>query len=170
MTELTVIGFYLDHWIFIDHWKSSLIILLLVTLINLLNVRFYGEFEFCLALIKVVAVVGMIIFGFFLIVTGIDGNQVGIHHLWAHGGFFPYGAMGVVLATCVVMFSFGGTELIGIAAGEVSNPPKTIPIAIRKVIWRIVIFYVGSISVIMMISPWNMIGEKGSPLLQSLRP
>ncbi|AGF75689.1 amino acid permease [Bartonella vinsonii] len=165
MTELTVIGFYLDHWIFIDHWKSSFIILLLVTLINLLNVRFYCEFEFCLALIKVVAVVGMIIFGFFLIITGIDGNQVGIYHLWAHGGFFPYGAMGVVLATCVVMFSFGGTELIGITAGEVSNPQKTIPIAIRKVMWRIVIFYVGSISVIMMISPWNIIGQKGSPFV-----
>ncbi|EJF87473.1 hypothetical protein ME1_01075 [Bartonella vinsonii subsp. arupensis OK-94-513] len=165
MTELTVIGFYLDHWIFIDHWKSSFIILLLVTLINLLNVRFYGEFEFFLALIKVAAVVGMIIFGLFLIFTGIDGNQVGIHHLWAHGGFFPYGAIGVVLATCVVMFSFGGTELIGIAAGEVSNPQKTIPIAIRKVMWRIVIFYIGSISVIMTISPWNMIGQKGSPFV-----
>ncbi|UNE54875.1 amino acid permease [Bartonella machadoae] len=165
MTELTVVGFYLDHWILIDHWKSSLIVLLLVTLINLLNVRFYGEFEFFLALIKVVAVVGMIIFGIFLILTGIDGYQVGIHHLWTHGGFFPYGATGVILATCVVMFSFGGTELIGVAAGEVSNPRKTIPTAIRKVMWRIIIFYVGSISVIMMISPWNMIGKDGSPFV-----
>ncbi|MCZ2158963.1 amino acid permease [Bartonella sp. 220] len=165
MTELTVVGFYLDHWILIDHWKSSFIVLLLVTLVNLLNVRFYGEFEFFLALIKVIAVVGMIIFGIFLILTGIDGYQVGVHHLWAHGGFFPYGVTGVVLATCVVMFSFGGTELIGIAAGEVSNPRKTIPIAIRKVMWRIIIFYVGSIGVIMMISPWNTIGKDGSPFV-----
>ncbi|WP_455466435.1 amino acid permease [Bartonella sp. B39] len=165
MTELTVIGFYLDHWILVDHWKSSFIILLLVTLINLLNVRFYGEFEFFLALIKVAAVVSMIIFGIFLIITGIDGYQTGIHNLWSHDGFFPYGATGVVLATCVVMFSFGGTELIGIAAGEISNPRKTIPIAIRKVMWRIVIFYVGSIGIIMMISPWNMIGNNGSPFV-----
>ncbi|BBL53012.1 aromatic amino acid transporter AroP [Bartonella quintana] len=166
MTELTVVGFYLDHWLLIDHWKSSFIVLLLVTLINLLNVRFYGEFEFGLALIKVAAVVGMIVFGIFLIVTEIGGNQASISHLWDHGGFFPYGAMGVVLATCVVMFSFGGTELIGIAAGEVSNPQKTIPIAIRKVMWRIVIFYIGSISVIMMISPWNMIGKDVSPFVK----
>ncbi|GAA5111229.1 amino acid permease [Bartonella jaculi] len=165
MTELTVVGFYLDHWILIDHWKSSFIILLFVTLINLLNVRFYGEFEFGVALVKVAAVIGMIIFGIFLIVTGISGNQAGIHNLWVHGGFFPYGITGVVLATCVVMFSFGGTELIGIAAGEVSNPQKTIPIAIRKVMWRIIIFYIGSISVIMMISPWNMIGKNGSPFV-----
>ncbi len=165
MTELTVIGLYLDHWVLIDHWKSSFILLVLVTLINLLNVRFYGEFEFALALIKVAAVVGVIIFGVFLIVTGISGNHASIHHLWDYGGFFPYGVMGVVLATCVVMFSFGGTELIGIAAGEVSDPQKTIPTAIRKVMWRVVIFYIGSMSIIMMISPWNMIGKNGSPFV-----
>ncbi|WP_442895295.1 amino acid permease [Bartonella sp. CB175] len=165
MTELTVIGFYLDHWILIDHWKSSFIIVTLITLINLWNVRFFGEFEFCLALIKVIAVIGMIISGVVLIVTGIGGNQASVHHLWDDGGFFPYGAVGVILATCVVMFSFGGTELIGIAAGEVSNPQKAIPTAIRKVMWRVVIFYIGSISVIMMISPWNMISKNGSPFV-----
>ncbi|WP_455482150.1 amino acid permease [Bartonella sp. B35(2025)] len=165
MTELTVIGFYLDHWILIDHWKSSFIVLLLVTLINLLDVRFFGEFEFGFALIKVVAVVGMIILGLFLIITGMGENQASIHHLWDHGGFFPYGIIGIIFATCVVMFSFGGTELIGIAAGEISNLQKTIPTAIRKVMWRLVIFYIGSISIIMMINPWNMIGKNGSPFV-----
>ncbi|WP_425277067.1 amino acid permease [Bartonella senegalensis] len=165
MTELTVIGFYLDHWILIDHWKSSFIVLLLVTFVNLFNVRFYGEFEFACALIKVAAVIGMIIFGIFLIVTGVGENQASIHYLWDHGGFFPYGAIGVVLATSVVMFSFGGTELIGITAGEASNPQKTIPAAIRQVMWRIIIFYIGSISVIMIISPWDMIGKNGSPFV-----
>ncbi|WP_273789072.1 amino acid permease [Bartonella sp. ML70XJBT] len=165
MTELTVIGFYLDHWILIDHWKSSFIVLLFVTLVNLSNVRFYGEFEFGCALIKVAAVIGMIIFGIFLIVTGIGENQANIHYLWDNGGFFPYGVIGVVLATSVVMFSFGGTELIGVAAGEASNPQKTIPAAIRQVMWRIIIFYIGSISVIMIISPWNMIGKNGSPFV-----
>ncbi|WP_275064581.1 amino acid permease [Bartonella sp. MM73XJBT] len=165
MAELTVIGFYLDHWILIDHWKSSLIVLLFVTCVNLFNVRFYGEFEFGCALIKVAAVIGMIILGLFLIVTGIGENQARIHYLWDHGGFFPYGAIGVVLAISVVMFSFGGTELIGIAAGEASNPQKIIPAAIRQVMWRIIIFYIGSISVIMIISPWNMIGKNGSPFV-----
>ncbi|WP_208541669.1 MULTISPECIES: amino acid permease [Bartonella] len=165
MTELTVIGLYLDHWILIDHWKSAFIVLLLVTLINLIDVRLYGEFEFGLAFIKIAAVVGMIVFGVFLIVTGMNGSQASIHHLWDHGGFFPYGAMGVALATTIVMFSFGGIELIGVAAGEAENPQKTIPTAIRKVIWRIIIFYVGSISVIMMIIPWNMIGKGSSPFV-----
>ncbi|WP_455480977.1 amino acid permease [Bartonella sp. B12(2025)] len=163
MTELTVIGFYLDHWILIEHWKSSFIVLLFITSVNLLNVRFYGEFEFSCALIKVAAVIGMIIFGIFLIATGTNGASV--QHLWAHGGFFPYGIMGFILATSIVMFSFGGTELISITAGETSNPQKTIPTAIRQVMWRIIIFYVGSIGVIMMISPWNMIGKNGSPFV-----
>ncbi|MBX4336597.1 amino acid permease [Bartonella raoultii] len=165
MTELTVIGFYLDHWVLVDHWKSSFIVLLFVTFINLFNVRFYGEFEFSCALIKVAAVIGMIIFGIFLIFTGIGENQAGIYNLWEHGGFFPYGAKGVILATSVVMFSFGGTELIGIAAGETSNPQRTIPAAIRQVMWRIIVFYIGSISVIMIISPWNIIGKNGSPFV-----
>ncbi|WP_019222280.1 amino acid permease [Bartonella rattaustraliani] len=165
MAELTVIGFYLDHWILVDRWKSSFIVLLFVTLVNLFNVRFYGEFEFCCALIKVAAVIGMIILGIFLIVTGFGRNQANIHYLWDHGGFFPYGAIGVVLATSVVMFSFGGTELVGIAAGEASNPQKTIPTAIRQVMWRIIIFYIGSISVIMIISPWNRIAKNGSPFV-----
>ncbi|WP_455475920.1 amino acid permease [Bartonella sp. B17] len=165
MTELTVIGFYLDHWVLIDHWKSSFLVFAFVTLINLVNVRFYGEFEFGLALIKVSAVVGMIILGIFLIVTGMGDHQASIQSLWNYGGFFPYGATGFVFATCVVMFSFGGTELIGVAAGETSNPQKTIPTAIRKVMWRTIIFYIGSISIIMMISPWNMIGKNGSPFV-----
>ncbi|WP_455477197.1 amino acid permease [Bartonella sp. B41] len=165
MAELTVIGFYLDHWVFVSHWKSSCIVLLLVTLINLFNVRLYGEFEFYLSLIKVISIIGLIIFGLFLIITGINGNQASVHNLWIHGGFFPYGAIGVALATCVAMFSFGGTELIGIAAGEVSNPQKTIPAAINKVMWRIIIFYIGSISIIMMISPWNAIERNGSPFV-----
>ncbi|MET3589635.1 AAT family amino acid transporter/aromatic amino acid transport protein AroP [Bartonella silvatica] len=165
MAELTVIGFYLDHWILIDHWKSSFIVLLFVTFVNLFNVRFYGEFEFVCALIKVAAVIGMIVFGIFLIVIGAGENQASIRYLWDHGGFFPYGATGVVLATSVVMFSFGGTELIGIAAGEASHPQKTIPMAIRQVMWRIIIFYIGSMSVIMMISPWDMIEKNGSPFV-----
>ncbi len=165
MAELTVIGFYLDYWISIDHWKLSFIVLLVVTFVNLFNVRFYGEFEFVCALIKIAAVIGMIILGIFLIVTGVGENQASIHYLWDHGGFFPYGAIGVILATSVVMFSFGGTELIGIAAGEASNPQKTIPAAIRQVMWKIIIFYIGSISVIMIISPWSMIGKNGSPFV-----
>ncbi len=80
-------------------------------------------------------------------------------------GFFPYGVVGIILATSVVMFSFGGTELIGIAAGETSNPQKVIPAAIRQVMWRIIIFYIGSITVIMIISPWDTIGKNGSPFV-----
>lgn len=165
MTELTVIGIYLDHWFLLDHWVSSLIVIVIVTLINLANVRLYGEFEFWIALIKILAVIGMIGFGLFLIITGIGNPPAKISYLWDHGGFFPNGLTGIFFATAVIMFSFGGTELIGITAGEAANPQKTIPQAIRKVMWRVLIFYLGSIAVVMMMSPWNLIGTNQSPFV-----
>ncbi|KEG21092.1 amino acid permease [Bartonella bacilliformis] len=165
MVQITVIGLYLDYWIMIDHWKTSLIVLALVTLLNLIDVRLYGEFEYGLALIKVLAVIGMIIFGIFLVLTGMNGGQASIQHLWDHGGFFPYGATGVLLATSVIMFAFCGTELVGVAAGEAMEPEKTIPTAIRKIMQQVMFFYVGSIGIIMMIMPWNMIGKEKSPFV-----
>ncbi|ALE03475.1 Phenylalanine-specific permease [Bartonella ancashensis] len=169
MAQLTVIGLYLDYWVQIDHGVSAFVILICVTLLNLVNVRLYGEFEFGLALVKVLAVIGMMIFGIFLIVTGIGGERVGFSNLWEHGGFFPNGLVGMFLAACVLMFSFCGTELVGVAAGETLNPQKTIPEVIRTVMWQVMFFYVGSIGIIMMIMPWDVIGTGESPFVSIFR-
>ncbi|MDP4161286.1 MAG: amino acid permease [Bacillota bacterium] len=167
MAELTAVGIYINYWFpNVPHWASALVFLVIITLANLVNVKMYGEFEFWFAIIKVVAILGMIIFGLFLIFSGINGHATGFSNLWVHGGFLPNGFKGLILSLVVVMFSFGGIELIGITAGEADNPKKTIPKAINQVMWRILIFYVGALTVMMIIYPWNQVGVDGSPFVQ----
>lgn len=164
MAELSVIGIYIQVWFpEIPMWVSSLTVLILITIINLFSIKIYGEFEFWFALVKVLAIILLIVLGIYLIVTGIDGAS--ISNLWAHGGFFPFGVKEFLLSLVIVMFSFGGTELIGITAGEADNPKKSIPKAIKQVIWRILLFYILSIAVLMILHPWNQIGTDGSPFV-----
>lgn len=167
MAELTAVGIYINYWFpDVPHWASALVFLVIITLANLVNVKMYGEFEFWFAIIKVVAILGMIIFGIFLIFSGINGQATGFSNLWRHGGYMPNGFSGLILSLVPVMFSFGGIELIGITAGEADNPKKTIPKAINQVMWRILIFYVGALAVMMIIYPWNQVGLDGSPFVQ----
>ena len=167
MAELTAVGIYINYWWpDVPHWVSALVCLIVITLANLVNVKLYGEFEFWFAIVKVVAIIGMIILGIFVIFTGVGGQATGFSNLWAHGGFMPNGLWGFVLSLVLVMFSFGGIELIGITAGEADNPKKSIPKAINQVMWRILIFYVGALSVMMIIYPWNKVGMDGSPFVQ----
>ncbi|MBC9784080.1 amino acid permease [Heliobacterium chlorum] len=167
MAELTAVGIYVNYWWpDIPTWVSALVFLVVITLANLINVKMYGEFEFWFAIIKVVAIIGMILLGILLIFFGLGGEATGFSNLWAHGGFLPNGATGLLLSLVVVMFSFGGIELIGITAGEADNPKKSIPQAINQVMWRILIFYVGALTVMMIIYPWDKVGMDGSPFVQ----
>lgn len=169
MAELSVVGTYINYWYpDIPTWLSALVCLVAVTLINTVHVKAYGEFEFWFAIIKVVAIIGMIVFGIAVIAFGIGngGQPAGLGNLWEHGGFFPNGFQGILLSLVLVMFSFGGVELVGITAGEAQNPEKTIPRAINQVVWRILLFYVGALAVILAIFPWNQIEATGSPFVQ----
>ena len=167
MAELTAVGIYINYWWpDIPHWISALVFLVVITLINLVNVKLYGEFEFWFAIVKVAAIIGMIILGALMIFTGVGGPATGFSNLWMHGGFMPNGTWGLLLSLVIVMFSFGGIELIGITAGEADNPKKSIPQAINQVMWRILIFYIGALTVMMIIYPWNQVGVDGSPFVQ----
>ncbi|WP_177505416.1 amino acid permease [Anaerosinus sp.] len=167
MAELTAVGIYMNYWYpDIPQWVSALACLIIITLINLINVRMYGEFEFFTAIIKVVAIIGMIIFGTYLIFTQMGAFPDCFANLWQHGGFMPNGIWGLALSLVIVMFSFGGIELIGITAGEADNPNKTIPKAINQVIWRVLIFYIGTLVVLMTLYPWNEVGLEASPFVQ----
>ena len=92
---------------------------------------------------------------------------LGISNLWAHGGFMPNGVQGVLMSLQMVMFAYLGVEMIGLTAGEAKNPQKTIPDAIGSVFWRILLFYVGALFVILSIYPWNEIGTQGSPFVMT---
>lgn len=167
MAELSAIGRYIALW-FPDFpvWLTVLSTIVIVTSINLASVKFFGETEFWLALIKVLAVVGMIIFGIYLIGKGFvtEGSTVKMSNLWEFG-IFPNGTWGVWVSLVIVMFSFGGTEMIAIAAAEAAEPEKTIPKAIKQVMWRILIFYVGSILIMLILVPWTEIKAGISPFV-----
>lgn len=166
MAELSVVGIYINYWLpNFPQWLTALIILVSITAINMVNVKMFGETEFWFALIKVVAVIGMILLGIVLIFSGLGGPATGFSNLWEHGGFLPNGVKGMLLSLVVIMFSFGGTELIGVTAGEADDPKKSIPLAIRQVLRRILIFYIGSLTVMMIIYPWNKVGLDGSPFV-----
>ncbi|RKQ14425.1 amino acid permease [Ureibacillus endophyticus] len=169
MAELTVVGVYINYWFpDIPQWVTALVVLVVLTLVNLANVKAYGEFEFWFAMIKVVAIIGMIVLGLAIILFGVgnQGEAIGFSNLWSHGGFMPNGFNGILMSLVLVMFSFGGVELVGISAGEAKNPEKTIPKAINNIVWRILIFYIGALGVMMAIYPWNEVGAEGSPFVQ----
>jgi AAT family amino acid transporter len=135
--------------------------------INFVAVKVFGEFEFWFSLIKVVAIVTMIAMGCGMIFfgLGVGGEPIGIANLWQHGGFFPNGVSGFLLSLQMVLFAYVGIEMIGLSAGEAENPTKTIPMAIDSLAWRILIFYVGALFVILAIFPWHQVGQQGSPFV-----
>lgn len=169
MAELSVIGFYVQYWLpDLPTWIPTLVLFIIITLANLMNVRLFGELEFWGSLIKVTALGLMIVFGLAILIFNIgpEGNPASFTNLWAHGGFLPHGLWGLLASLVVVTFSFGGTELIGITAGEAEHPETTIPHAVNMTISRILIFYVGAIFVLVCLYPWNLVGSKGSPFVE----
>jgi AAT family amino acid transporter len=165
---VTAIGIYVSYWFAdIPQWISALAGVGIVAAANLAAVKYYGEFEFWFALIKVVAIVVMLIIGTGLIFFGIGngGQAIGLENLYIHGGFFAGGLKGFIFALCIVTAAYQGVELVGITAGEAEDPQNTLRKAIKNIIWRILIFYVGAIFVIVTIYPWNQIGEIGSPFV-----
>lgn len=165
MAELTAVGIYVQYWWpEIPTWVSAAVFFLAINAINLANVKVYGEMEFWFAIIKVVAIIGMIVFGAYLLFSGMGGPEATVTNLWAQGGFFPNGVMGLVMAMAVIMFSFGGLELVGITAAEADNPQK-ISKATNQVIYRILIFYIGSLAILLSLYPWGKVVEGGSPFV-----
>jgi len=153
MAELTAIGKYVQFWWpEIPTWVTVLAFFLLINLINLANVRAFGEAEFWFSIIKVAAIVGMIVLGLYLLMSGRGGEQASVTNLWRHGGFFPHGFGSLVVTLPIIMFSFGGLELVGITAAEASDPRRVIPKAINQVVYRILIFYIGAIAVLLSLS------------------
>ncbi|HHL2561962.1 TPA: amino acid permease [Yersinia enterocolitica] len=166
MAELTAVGIYIQYWWpEIPTWVSAAIFFVLINAINLVNVRMYGETEFWFAIIKVAAIIGMIVFGAYLLASGSGGPNASVTNLWAQGGFMPHGFSGLVMAMAVIMFSFGGLEMVGITAAEAEDPHYSIPKATNQVVYRILIFYIGSLAVLLSLYPWGKVVEGGSPFV-----
>jgi len=166
MAELTAVGKYIQFWYpDIPTWMTAAVFFVIINAINLTNVKVFGELEFWFAIIKVIAVVAMIAFGGWLLFSGTGGPQASISNLWSQGGFMPHGMGGLVMMMAIIMFSFGGLEMIGLTAAEAENPEKSISTAINQVIWRILIFYVGSLTVLLSLMPWTSVTANTSPFV-----
>ena len=166
MAELTAVGKYIQFWYpEIPTWASAAAFFVIINAINLTNVKVFGEMEFWFAIIKVIAVVAMIIFGGWLLFSGNGGPQATVRNLWEQGGFLPHGMTGLVMMMAIIMFSFGGLELVGITAAEADNPEQSIPKATNQVIYRILIFYVGSLAVLLSLLPWTRVTADTSPFV-----
>jgi aromatic amino acid transport protein AroP len=166
MAELTAVGIYVQYW-WPDFptWATAAIFFVAINLINLTQVKVYGELEFWFALVKVIAIVSMIGFGAWLLASGSGGPDASVANLWQYGGFFPNGITGLVMAMAVIMFSFGGLELVGITAAEADNPRYSIPRATNQVVYRILIFYIGALAVLLSLYPWQKVVQGGSPFV-----
>ncbi|MCK8663944.1 GABA permease [Pseudomonas azerbaijanoccidens] len=163
--EALAAGHVLNQWFpQIDAWLFALVSIIALVVTNLFSVSKYGEFEFWFAMAKVVAIIGFIGVGFAVLMGWIPDREVsGLSGLMAaHGGFAPNGLSAVVGAFITIMFSFIGTEAVTIAAAESDNPSQNIAKATRSVIWRIGVFYLLSIFVVISVVPWN------DPLLASV--
>ncbi|MGJ8513605.1 amino acid permease [Carnimonas bestiolae] len=166
MAELTAVGQYMQYWWpTLPSWISVTACFLIINAINFRHVKLFGEMEFFFSLIKIIAIVAMIAFGLYLLISGSGGPQASLSNLWAIGGFFPHGVSGMLLGLAIIMFSFGGLELVGIAAAEADDPARTIPRATNQVIIRILIFFIGSQAVLLALFPWNQIAQGGSPFV-----
>lgn len=166
MAELTAAGIYMQYWLpDVPTWVWAATFFILINAVNLVNVRLYGEMEFWFALIKVLAIIAMIGFGLWLLFSGSGGERAGIDNLWQHGGFLATGWHGLILSLAVIMFSFGGLELIGITAAEASSPETTIPKAVNQVVYRILLFYIGSLVVLLALYPWVDVKANSSPFV-----
>ena len=158
--EATAAAAILTNLVGGPQWVWALAVTLLLTVTNLVSVGNYGEFEFWFALIKVVSIVAFIVVGALAIFGVFPGSEVsGVKNLWQPDGFMPNGFGAVITGLLVTMFSFMGTEIVTIAAAESPDPKAGITKAVNSVIWRISIFYIGSIFVVVALLPYNRLQD-----------
>lgn len=168
MAELTAIGIYVRYWFpGVPQWLPALVALVALYGANQLAVRVFGELEFWFALIKVVTIIGLIVGGLLVIFLHVGelGATAGFSNLWSHGGFLPFGILGVLLTMQIVTFAYQGVELIGVTAGEAENPQVVLPKATNGITFRILIFYIGALLVIMSLVPWTELSPDTSPFV-----
>ena len=168
MSEVVAATEYLKFWWpNINAFWSGVIIIAFLVIANLVSAKAYGTLEFWFAMIKVITIILMIILGFSIILFGFGnhGHAIGFSNLWSHGGFFTGGFKGFLFSMSIIVGSYEGIELLGISAGEVAHPQKAIVKSVKSVLWRILIFYVGAIFVIVTIYPWDKLSNLGSPFV-----
>ncbi|MFJ2345773.1 MULTISPECIES: amino acid permease [Streptomyces] len=173
VADITAVATYTHYWgMFteIPQWVIALIALAVVLTVNLISVKIFGELEFWFAIIKVGALVVFMAIGIFLLVTReqVAGSSTGPSLITDHGGVFPHGVLPMLLVIQGVVFAYASVELVGVAAGETENPEKIMPKAINSIMWRVGLFYVGSVVLLSMLLPSDSYSGDQSPFVTVL--
>lgn len=159
---------FLAAWPIAPDWLLTLVFMVLLTAVNLFGVDKFGEFEFWFALIKVAAVVAFLAIGVLLLIGILPSPAPGLSNFLHHGGFMPNGWGGVATGLLIVVFAFGGIEIVAVAAAETENPRKHVGKAINTIIWRILVFYMGSVAIMVFALPWDDPRLASSPFVAVL--
>ncbi|MCX4726329.1 amino acid permease [Streptomyces sp. NBC_01020] len=171
ITEVTAAATYMTYWWNIPQWLSALIFTIILYGVNLISVKLFGELEFWFSTVKVTAIIGMILICAGILTLGFSdaGDTASVTHLWDQGGFFPKGITGTLMTLQIVMFAFLAVELVGVTAGESKNPRKVLPKAINTVPWRIAVFYIGALIMILSVVPWTEFHPGISPFVAAFQ-
>ncbi|WKU42656.1 amino acid permease [Streptomyces sp. VNUA116] len=173
IADITAVATYTHYWrLFSDvpQWAIALVALAVVLTVNLISVRIFGELEFWFAIVKVSALVIFMGIGIFLLTTGhpVDGAVPGPALISGNGGVFPNGLLPVLLVIQGVVFAYASVELVGVTAGETAKPEEIMPKAINSIMWRVGLFYVGSVVLLSMLMPWSSYSAGQSPFVTVL--
>ncbi|MFF4171510.1 amino acid permease [Streptomyces sp. NPDC001744] len=170
VADITAAATYAHFWSMfsgVDQWVLALIALAIVLAANLISVKYFGEMEFWFAIVKVAALVVFLLVGVFLVVTSHDigGHTPGLATITDNGGVFPRGVMPVLLLVQGVVFAYASVELCGVAAGETEHPEEIMPKAINSIMWRVGLFYVGSVVLLALLLPYTAYSGDQSPFV-----
>nr|WP_229659990.1 amino acid permease [Tersicoccus solisilvae] len=174
VVDTTAVALYVKFWAqywsplqSVPQWAIALVALIVVLALNLVSVRMFGEMEFWFALIKVAALVAFLVIGIIFLVSGArtDVGATGFSIWNDNAGFFPVGSVAPLLAVSGVVFAYAAIELVGIAAGETEKPREVMPRAVNTVIFRIAIFYVGSVLLLSLLLPFTSYQAGVSPFV-----
>lgn len=173
IADITAVATYTHYWgMFssLPQWVIALIALAVVLTVNLISVKYFGEMEFWFAIIKVAALITFLVIGVFLLASQHDvgGHTPGLGNILDHGGVFPTGVMPMLMVIQGVVFAYASVELCGVAAGETKNPEKIMPKAINSIMWRVGIFYVGSVILLALLLPYKAFTGDESPFVTVL--
>lgn len=161
--EVTAAGIYMSYWLpNVPRWTWVVVVSVALVAVNSLRVSYLGEFEYWFAMIKVAAIIAFILVGLALIFGIGSRHAVGLANLTQHGGFLPGGWKGVWLSLTITITSYMSIEGIAVTAGEAHNPEVSIPRAMRNIVYRLILFYVLAIAIMVTMVPWNQIGSSGT--------
>ncbi|MGY0490488.1 amino acid permease [Streptomyces sp. WG-D5] len=170
IADITAVALYTQYWsafTSIPQWVLALIALAVVLAVNLVSVKYFGEMEFWFSIIKVATLVAFLFVGIFLVATQhpVDGHTPGLNMITDNGGWMPSGTMAVVLVMQGVVFAYAALELVGVAAGETAEPQKIVPRAVNSIMWRVGLFYCGSVLLLALLLPATSYTAGESPFV-----